>query len=213
MYELHYYPGNASFAPHVVLRELGLPFELVRVDRENNANKGAAYLQLNPTGRIPVLVKDGAAMFETVAICMHLAERAPEAGLVPGVEDAQRAKFLQWLVFMTNTVQPDVLMYYYNARYTTDPDGGAAVQQAAARRLEEWYAIIEDALGDGPYFLGTRFTLLDIYLTMLTRWGRNLPTPPASLPKTAALARKVLARPAVGEVLAAEGITGDFLAG
>ncbi len=212
MYELHYYPGNASFAPHVVLRELGLPFTLTRVDRERNAHKGAQYLKLNPTGRIPVLVKGGKAMFETVAICMHLAENAPESGLVPAMDHPDRARFLQWLVFMTNTVQPDILMYYYNDRYTTDPEGGDAVQQAAERRLEQWYAILEDALGEGPYFLGARYSLLDIYLTMLTRWGRYLNTPPGTLPKTGALARKVLARPAVGEVLAAEGIKGDFLA-
>ncbi len=211
MYELHYYPGNASFAPHVVLRELGLPFRLALVDRENNAHKGAEYLKLNPTGRIPVLVKDGEALFETVAICMHLAERAPEAGLVPGPGDPDRAKFLQWLVFMTNTVQPDVLMYYYNARYTTDPEGGPAVQEAAARRLAEWFAILEDALGEGSYFLGGRYSLLDIYLTMLARWGRYLEVPPRDMPRIGALARKVLARPAVGEVLAAEGIRGDFL--
>jgi len=211
MYELHYYPGNASFAVHVVLRELGLPFTLIRVDRENNAHKSPEYLKLNPTGRIPVLVDGDKVLFETVAICMHLAERAPEAGLVPGIDDPDRAKFLQWLVFMTNSVQPDVLMYYYNARYTTDPEGGAAVQAAAARRLAEWFAILEDALGTGPYFLDERYTLLDIYLTMLARWGRYLETPPGKLPKTLALARKVLSRPAVGEVLVAEGITGDFL--
>ena len=211
MYELHYYPGNASFAPHVVLRELGLPFRLALVDRENNVHKGAAYLKLNPTGRIPVLVNGTDVLFETVAICLHLAEQAPEAGLVPEIDDPERAKFLQWLIFMTNTVQPDILMYYYNARYTTDPEGGAAVQKAAARRLMEWFAILENALGTGPYFLGTRYTLLDIYLTMLARWGRNLPHPPRDMAKISALARKVLARPAVGEVLVAEGITGDFL--
>lgn len=211
MYELHYFPGNASFAPHVVLRELGLPFTLKLVDRENNAHKGAQYLKLNPTGRIPVLVEDGQALFETVAICMHLAERAPEAGLVPGLDAPERAKFLQWLVFMTNTVQPDILMYYYSDRYTTDPQGGRAIKEAAARRLEEWFAILEDGLGAGPYFLGERYTLLDIYLTMLARWGRYLEKPPKALPKTGAVARRVLARPAVGEVLAAEGIKGDFL--
>lgn len=212
MYALHYYPGNASFAPHVVLRELGLPFTLKLVDRENNAHKGAEYLKLNPTGRIPVLVEDGEPLFETVAICMHLAERAPEVGLVPGPDAPERARFLQWLVFMTNTVQPDILMYYYSARYTTDPEGGGGIKEAAAQRLEEWFAIIENALGAGPYFLGERYTLLDIYLTMLARWGRFLQTPPRALPKTATLARRVLARPVVGEVLATEGIKGDFLA-
>ena len=211
MIRLHYYPGNASFAPHVVLRELGLPFDLVRVDRENQAHKGAAYRALNPSGRIPVLEIDGEVLFETAAICLHLADRHPEAGLAPDLGSMARAHFYKWLIFMTNTVQPDILIYYYNTRYTTDPDGGPAVQAAAIERLQEWFALLEDALGDGPWFLGDRFSLLDIYLLMLVRWGRFLPTPPASLPRTGALAGRVLARPAVGEAIVAEGIKGDFI--
>lgn len=212
MYELHYYPGNASFAPHVLLRELGLPFALKHVDRENNAHKGAEYLKLNPTGRIPVLVHDDLVLFETAAICLHLVDSKPKAGLAPQIGSVERAHFYKWLIFMTNTIQPDILMYYYNARYTTDPDGGEAIKQAAAQRLMGWFQTIEDALSDdGPYFMGADFTMLDIYLLMLARWGRFLPTPPRDMPKINAIVRTVLERPSVRAAIAAEGISGDFI--
>lgn len=212
MYELHYYPGNASFAPHVLLRELGLPFALKHVDRENNAHKGAEYLKLNPTGRIPVLVHDDLVLFETAAICLHLIDSKPKAGLAPQIGSVERAHFYKWLIFMTNTIQPDILMYYYNARYTTDPDGGEAIKQAAAQRLMGWFQTIEDALSDdGPYFMGADFTMLDIYLLMLARWGRFLPTPPRDMPKINAIVRTVLERPSVRAAIAAEGISGDFI--
>lgn len=215
MYELHYYPGNASFAPHVMLRELGLEFELKFVDRDNNAHKGPEYLALNPTGRIPALVQGDLVLFETAAICLHLADTHMEAGLAPKLGTADRAHFYKWLIFMTNTIQPDILMYYYNARYTTDPNGGPAIKDAAATRLMGWFQNIEDALqnrpDDGPHFMGDTFTILDIYLLMVSRWGRFLPTPPRDMPKVNAIVRAALERPSVRAAIAAEGITGDFL--
>ncbi|HEY0845691.1 MAG TPA: glutathione S-transferase N-terminal domain-containing protein [Noviherbaspirillum sp.] len=93
MYTLYYYPGNANLAPHMLLEELGVPYELVLVDREQNAHKQADYLKLNPTGRIPVLIDRDLVLFETAAICLHLVDRHPEAGLAPAVGTAERAEF------------------------------------------------------------------------------------------------------------------------
>ena len=211
MYDLHYYPGNASFTPHVLLRELKAPFALVLVDRNKDAHKAAAYLALNPSGRIPTLVDGDLVLFETAAICLHLTDTYMDAGLAPALGTPERAHFYKWLIFMTNTIQPDILMFYYNTRYTSDPDGGEAVKQAAAGRLMGWFQIIEDALGDGAYFMGAEYSVLDIYLTMLARWGRLLPVPPRDMAKINALVRNVLDRPATRAAILAEGLTGDFL--
>jgi len=194
-----------------LLRELGVPFELELVDRDRDAHKGPEYLNLNPAGRIPTLVDGGLVISETAAICLHLADKYPEAGLAPQLVSNERARLYQWLMFLTNTIQPDILMFYYNERYTSDPDGGAAVKQAAAKNLQKWFQIVEDNLGEGPYFLGQNYSVLDPYLTILVRWGRYLAQPPASLPKTGALVRNVLQRPAVQATITAEGIVGDFL--
>ena len=93
MIRLHYYPGNASMAPHILLQELGVPFELVRVDREAAAHKSAAYLKLNPNGLIPVLEDGDQVLYETAAILLHLADTHPEAVLAPGVGTPERAQY------------------------------------------------------------------------------------------------------------------------
>ncbi|MCO1337137.1 glutathione S-transferase N-terminal domain-containing protein, partial [Microbulbifer sp. OS29] len=71
MYQLYYYPLNASMAPHFMLEELKVDFELIIVDRKSNAQKSSDYLVLNPAGRIPTLIDSGFAIFESPAICVH----------------------------------------------------------------------------------------------------------------------------------------------
>ena len=82
MLQLHYYPGNASMAPHLLLEELGVAYELKLVDRTQQAHKSAEYLLLNPNGLIPVLVDGDLVLYETAAICLHLLDTNPNA--VPG---------------------------------------------------------------------------------------------------------------------------------
>src|SRR5882757_3246700 len=77
--QLHYHPSNASMVPHLLLEELGTPYELVLVDRAHAAHKSAAYLALNPNGLIPVMVDGDLVLYETAAICLHLADTHPNA--------------------------------------------------------------------------------------------------------------------------------------
>ncbi len=78
MYKLFYYPRNASWAPHMLLAEMRLDYELVLVDRKTEAQKNPEYLKLNPTGRIPTLVVDGEAIFESAASWFWQCERPPD---------------------------------------------------------------------------------------------------------------------------------------
>ncbi len=211
MIRLYYYPANASFTPHVLLEEIGVPFELIRVDKENRSHKSPEYLALNPAGRIPVLIDGDLVLFETAAICLHLCDRHPEASLAPRLATTERAHFYKWLMFFTNTIQADVLAYYYPDRYTTDRDGLDAVTAAAERRLDDWFGIVETALARGPFLLGDTYSAVDPYLVMLARWGRHMANPPGRRPRIGDLATRVLARPAVGRAIHGEGLEGPFL--
>ena len=91
--KLFYYPSNASMAPHIVLEEIGQPFELALVDRTHNEHKSSDYLRLNPNGLIPVLVDGDMVLYETAAICLHLAEGHPESDMVPKLATPERAQF------------------------------------------------------------------------------------------------------------------------
>ena len=101
MIQLYYYPGNASLAPHMLLEEIGEPFELVLVDRANAAHKSAGYPKLNPNGQIPVLVDGEFVLYEAAAICLYLADRYAQAKLVPQLATDERAHLYQWLFWCT----------------------------------------------------------------------------------------------------------------
>ena len=137
MIELFYYPGNANLAPHFILEEMGVPYKLRLLDREKNEHKGEAYLKINPSGRVPAARDGDLSIFETAAICLHICDKYPEKGLAPKFGTPERTKFYSWLMYLTNTVQTEAIMWWYSERYTTDPAGVPAVKAAAERRLAD----------------------------------------------------------------------------
>ena len=211
MITLHYYPGNASLAPHMLLEELGVPYELVLVDRSRNAHKQEPYLQLNPNGLIPTLVQDGLVLWETIAILLHLADQYPDRGLAPAPGTAERAHLYKWLAHFTNTLQAEFMIYFYPERYGVREADLAGIKALAADRLTQAFQRIEAQIGDGPYLLGEAVCVADFMLLMMIRWGRLLDLPPRAMPRLSRLAQRLLSRPAVERVLAREGLTAPFI--
>ena len=210
MYALYYFPDNASTFPHMLLRELGVTFELRLVDRKQNAQRSAEYLKLNPQGLIPVLVDGGLVLGETAAIALHLVDRHPEAGLAPPVGTPERAQFYRWMMYLTNTVQPEHLKRAYPDRHVSDPAAVPDVRATAIRRLDAQFDHIEAELGQGPWLLGETFSAVDLFLLMMVMWTSRMPRPATQLPGIAAHAARVMARPAVRAALAAEGYSGPI---
>ncbi len=209
MYRLFHYPNNASFVPHVCLRQIGRPFELVLVDRETNAHKQPDYFKLNPSGRIPTLVDGELVLFETAAICLYLADDNPESRLAPAATSVrERATFHKWLFYLSTTIQPELLVYHYPNRYGTDKAG---VQAGAEARLNDMFEIMDEAVSAGPFLMGAQFTLLDPYLTMLCRWARNLTNPPRDKANLAPYLERNLAQPCIAEAFRDEGVTESFV--
>jgi len=208
MLQLHYYPGNASMTPHMLLEELGVPFELKRVDRESNQQNSPEYLKLNPNGKIPVLVDGELVLYETAAICLHLADTHPDAQLAPPPGTPQRAVFYKWLMWLSNTLQAEMPLYFYSERWADDAAGTAAVKAHAEVRIATMIDQLEAELArhGGPWLLGAHYTLLDPYALMLCRWTRGMARPARTLPQLAAYLQRMLARPAVRRAFAREGL-------
>jgi glutathione S-transferase len=209
--ELYYYPDNASQFPHMLLRELGCPFALKLVDRKQKAQNSAAYLKLNPNGKIPVLVDEGEAIFETAAIGLYLADRFPQSGLAPPPDDPQRAAYLRWMVYLSSTPQAEFRAWFYPHEFVDEASLAGHAKAAAGARLVANFERIAAQLGDGPWLLGERFSAADLYLLMLVRWGNGLPRPARDFPALAAHAARVLARPAVQATFAAEAVAAPFV--
>ena len=209
MIQLHYFPGNASMTTHLLLRELGVPFELKYVDRAAGAHKSAEYLKLNPNGLIPVLVDGDLVLYETGAIVLHLVDTHPEAGLAPtALGSAERAQFYKWLVWLSGAVMPMMQHYFYGERMVAPGNAAAAaeVKAQAEARLNALFDQIEAQFAGhgGPWFLGDRFSALDPYVFMFCRWSRGFARPARTLPHIAPFLARMLARPAVKKVFEGE---------
>ena len=113
-----YAPGAASLAVHWMLIELGAEFRAKRIDLQAGEQRLPAYLQLNPAGRVPTLVVDGQTYTESAALLMLLAERRPEAKMAPATGDTRRGKWLETMVYLTNTLSSAMRDWFY-----ADKDG------------------------------------------------------------------------------------------
>jgi glutathione S-transferase len=195
-------------APHMLLEEIGEPFKLRLVDRAHAAHKRPDYLKLNPNGLIPVLVDGDLVLYESAAICLHLADSHPQAQLAPLLQTAERAHFYKWLVWCTNTLQAMLIHYFYSERIVNEGDAAAAAQVRAhaeaniGAMLDQLDAQL--AAHGEDWLLGRAFSAVDPYALMLCRWTRNFARPARSLPHLGPYLQRVLARPAVQRAFATE---------
>jgi glutathione S-transferase len=169
---LHYLPGTAAMAPHATLAEIGVPYELVRVERDEQERPSDAYFALNPLGKIPTLEDGDLILTESAAICLYLADRFPDARLAPPVGTPERPELYRWLMHLTNTVQTAQLRYFYPHRYGTE-----GVKEAADAELHEHHDRIDGRLAGREWLVGEERSVADLFLFMLTRWGRFLEPP------------------------------------
>jgi glutathione S-transferase len=205
MYHLYYTQESAAMGCHAALEEIGAPFELLPVDLLSTLPP--EFLALNPNGKVPTLIHerdDGErlVLFQSGGILLYLADLHPEAGLAPPPGSAGRGLAYQWLAFLGEMVQQSYMMSYYPDRFTSDPDGVAAV----AEKGGEWVGVllgqVDRALDPGPYMLGRDFSVCDLYLHTLSRW--NPPGYPsfADFPNAARCAALIAERPVVKRMMA-----------
>jgi len=213
--KLFYYPSNASMAPHIVLEEIGQPFELVLVDRTQDEHKSADYLRLNPNGLIPVLVDGDMVLYETAAICLHLADTHPESGMAPALATPERAEFYKWLMWLTNTLQAALIVYFYPERWVDagNAPGAKQVQTHAEWKIGILLEQLESQLqsSEGPWLLGSQYTILDPYAFMLCRWTRGFTKPAREWPLLGQYLQRMLARPAIQRVIETEGLAAPLV--
>ncbi|MDO9406130.1 MAG: glutathione S-transferase family protein [Polaromonas sp.] len=214
MIQLYYAPSTAAMAPHILLEEIGLPFDQVLVDTAQGAHRTDAYRRLNPNGLVPVLVDGDLVLYESAAICLHLCDRHPQAGLAPAVGTHERAHFYKWLVWLTNTLQASLVVYFYPERWMDagNPAGVAELQANAEARIGGLLDQLDTELvrlaqtQAQPWLLGANYSAVDAYALMLCRWTRHFSAPARGRAHLGPYLQRVLARPAVQRVFQSEGL-------
>lgn len=215
MFTLFFYPGSASLAPHLLLKELQCDFKTEFVDREAQTQKSSEYLRLNPLGRIPTLMdttkSPDIVLFESAAICIHICECFPLSNLMPDFGDSKRPKFFQWMMFLTNTFQAEIMMYHYPAKYVKverdEEESVLSIKNVAENRVTEIMQQLDDHLKSvGDFMLGDAVSACDFYLFMLATWTTRFSRPATSFLQLSHTLRLMAGRPSVQYVCEKENI-------
>lgn len=192
--QLYFAPRTRATRPRWMLEELGVPYELVTLDLGAGGNREPGYLRVHPLGQVPALVDGDTTIFESIAICMHLADRFPERGLAPPVGSPLRAAYYQWLLFCPSTIEPAIGRWAQHGGEVTD-----AQRDKARTRFAEAAEVLTRAIAPAGYMLGESFTTVDIVVGSNLRWARNV----GMLEGRNVLSDyvdRLLARPAAGRV-------------
>jgi len=186
--ELYFTPHTRALRPRWLLEELGIPYTLRPVDLFGGESN-----PLHPLGSVPAARIDGEILLESGAICHWIADAHPGSGLAPAPDDAQRARYEQWMFFVPGTVEPPAFEILLHSRLLPEPQRIAALVPLAQQQYRRVLRMLEQELADSEYLLGERFSCADILLGHTLTW---LPDMLEDFPALQAYTRRVTARPA-----------------
>ncbi|NVZ70207.1 glutathione transferase GstA [Pseudomonas costantinii] len=197
--KLYFFPNACSLAPHIVLRELALPFDLVLVDNQAKTTAdGEDFLQINPKGYVAALQLDnGEVLTEASAILQYLADLKPDAHLAPPNGSWERVRLQESLNFIASEIHGG-LAVFFNGAIQGD------VREMFKATLFKRFAILVQTLERQDYLLGSQYSVADAYLFVVLRWAAFHDIDLREWPALDAFQQRVSERAAVVAALAAE---------
>lgn len=196
--------GSGSAMVEMALAEAGQAAELRAVPLEGDHQLRGEYLAINPMGRLPTLVlPDGTVLTESLAILLTIADRHPEAALLPPPGTRERALALRWMTLLAAEFYPHVTRWDYPGRFGPE-EAAPVIRQRAEELGHDVLRVVEEHAGlrggEAPFLLGTRFSVADIPVAVMSRWMGGRGWTPANLPRVEALAQAVARRPAIAPI-------------
>jgi glutathione S-transferase len=201
MLTLYYAPAACSLAPHILLREAGLPFVLKKVDTARHLTaEGGDYYAVNPKGQVPLLeFDDGTRLSEGPVIAQFIADQAGATSLMPAAGTRERYRVMAWQNYVSTELHKS-----YTPLFAEGLD--AAAKQTQASRLRKKYEWLDTQLANTPYLTGSSFTAADAYLFVVTGWAKFVRLDLDDLAHLQAFMARVAQRQAVREAMHAEGL-------
>lgn len=199
--KLYYAPGACSMAPHIVLNELGIPYEAVKVDlKTKTVGGGESFLSINGKGYVPVLELDnGTRLTEVAAILQFLADLKPDKQLAPAQGSFERYQLQEWLNFIATEIHKSFAPLF---NPSVSPDWRTALTDRLTNRLN-W--LVKQIEGQ-DFLMGQHFTVADAYLFNILSWARLVKFDMTPWPQLAAFMDRIGTRTAVVETLKSEGL-------
>lgn len=200
--KLYYAPNTIALAALIALEEVGADYEPVRLDFKASEQRGAEYLAINPKGRVPALVTERGVVTEVVAILAYLAQRFPAAGLMP-TGPYEAAKVHETCSYFGTTMHISHAHRMRGARWSDDPAVIEGMKLKVARNMADHFGYVEAGF-EGPWVMGTAYSIADPYLYCLERWAEPDGVDIGQFPKVAKHFAAMNARPAVRRALAVQ---------
>jgi len=199
--KLYYLPGACSLASNITLREAGLKFELVKVDRKTKiAEDGLDFKEVNPKGYVPALTLDsGETLTENVTVLQYIADRNPGAKLAPAFGTMERYRLMEWLSFINSEIHKGFSPLFR-------ADAADAVKEFTRNNLMTRLDYLQGAVGSKSYLMGEQYTIADAYLFTVLGWGGRVGVDLGKWPALQRLHERVGARPHTVEALKSEGL-------
>jgi len=170
--KLYYVPKTRASRPRWVLEELGVPYDLVRLDPARGETRTLEHLRRQPLGHVPVLEDGGEHVFESAAICLHLAEKYPEKKLLPPPGSVERGLVYQWLFYAMSELEPPLATISAEMR-KPETQRSAAAMAEARERFHKAAAALEPIVSNRPYLLGIDFTVADVVVGAVLAWAKS----------------------------------------
>ena len=200
--KLYYTPGACSMAAHIVAEEEGIALEYVRVDLATHlTEEGLDFRAINPKGYVPALVlDDGGVLTENVAILLYLAHLRPRSGIAPPMGDPVWFRAVEWLTYVATEVHQGFAPLWMRNL----PEASRKVlTEKLGRKLD----FLESYLRENPYLLPGGYSIADSYLFVVLNWAEMVRFDLNPWPQIRSYRAIVGARPAVRQVLKAEGLS------
>lgn len=204
MFTLYYAPNTCALASHIALEHVGAAYEAVRVNFSRNEQRSPDYLRLNPKGRVPALVTDRGTLTETPAILMYLCQSFPKAGLAPLEDTFALAQMNAFNSYLCSTVHVAHAHRMRGSRWVDDPAAIAAMQKKVPQSVGDCFEMIEREYFQGPWVMGERYTVSDMYLFTLAQWLEADGVDPARFPMVADHRLRMSQLPLVRKIVAEE---------
>jgi glutathione S-transferase len=197
--KLYYSPGACSLAPHIAMRELGIPVDLIKVDLKAKQYEGGDYKQVNSKGYVPAVETPAGVLTEAPIILQYLADQKPDAGLAPKPGDPARYKLQEMLNFITSEMHKGMGNFF-------NPAMNDGWRQAVTDRLGVRMDWLAKQLEGRQYIMGDKFTIADAYLFTILNWAGPSKFDLSKWPAITDYQKRVASRPKVQEALKAEGL-------
>ena len=205
--KLFYKKGACSLAPHIVMAELNMVYEIEEVDLKNKTSPSGDFYKINPNGSVPALkMEDGNVLTESAVIMQYLAEQKPEAGLVPKYGTSERYRCLEWLNFIATDLHKNFSPLFFGPMIVQNPEGQAEMKKFYVEMLKKKIAVASARLGEKDYVLGSTFTVPDAYLFTVLSWGQFVGVELSPYANITAYLKRVGERPGVQKAMKEEGM-------